>query len=630
LPFLKQQTLSRQVLLVGSVLLLPLLGAILWSARQTRLERQTEVRDESMSVAVTAAASLDEYLRRLDALASVLVRTPAVIAFDRPETERLFTDLLHDQPLLTNVVLATSDGTLQAAGVSAAPLNGQARGSWPGEVVQSGEPRVGEFGVARTGKPSVTFAYPVRRDAKRVVAALGLVVDLTQLQAAFADIPLPPDSVITVVDRSNRILVRSRDASRFVGTTIAPINWSALPGTADRTDVDGVERISGDVNVKRAPWALTVGIPQTIVAQRLLPLWRRNVAIAVMALGSFLLLSLWLARQMSVYLGQLRSAVRRIADGDLSPPSPSDMPNLEFAQLQDGFGAMAANLRHAQGALDRQVAQERKLNETLQSLQRQVVRQERLAAVGLLASGVAHEMNNPLQAIVGAVELLERQSGLSADALEQLHFVKTQTSRAREVVRSLARFSSHQIGPPAALDLNDIVADVLRLRSRELEMSTVAVDVHVTTHRRVYANLTELEQVTSHLLLNAIQAVEAKHFGGGGGRIEIRGFDTDRNVRLEIHDNGVGVELADEPKLFQPFFTTKKVGAGSGLSLSVSYGIIESYGGDIGYFRNPWGGATFYYELPALAQSTDSPASPPRGGYDEPTDDRAPLLRRPL
>jgi two-component system NtrC family sensor kinase len=349
----------------------------------------------------------------------------------------------------------------------------------------------------------------------------------------------------------------------------------------------------------------------------------------VATLGSFLLLSLWLARQTSVHIGQLRAAVRRLAGGDLSPPQSQEMPNLEFAQLQDGFVTMAANLREAQRALDHQVAQERKLNETLQSLQRQIVRQERLAAVGLLAAGVAHEVNNPLQAIVGAVELLERESGLSADVREQMHFVKTQTSRAREVVRSLARFSSQQIGPPSPLDLRDIVADVLRFRSRELETCAAAVDLYLSTNRKVCANLTELEQVTSHLLLNAIQAVEAKHPGLGGGRIEIRGFDHDACVRLEIHDNGVGVELADEPKLFQPFFTTKKVGSGSGLSLSVSYGIIESYGGHIGYFRNPWGGATFYYELPAFDEFSDT-RSPTRAGRNEPADDRAPLLRRPV
>jgi len=586
LSFLKRQPLSRQVIGVAAVLLLPLLAAIAWSALQTWRERQAEVRDEALSVAVSAASSLDEYLRRLDAMASALVRNPVLIKLEQPATDRLFAELLHDQPLLTNIVLATPDGVLEGSGVTA-PMSSQGAGSWPAQVVQSGEPQVGDYRLARTGKPSVTFGYPVRRGSIEIVGALGLVIDLAQLEAAFADIPLPADSVVTVVDQSNRVLLRSRDSTRFVGTILAPVNWSGLPRTADRTDVDGTERISGDANVKRAPWMLTVGIPQTVVAARLLPLWRRNVAIAAATMGSFLLLSLWLARQTSIHIGQLRSDVRRFADGDLSPPPSNEMPNLEFAQLQDGFVTMAANLREAQSALDHQVAQERRLNETLQSLQRQVVRQERLAAVGLLAAGVAHEVNNPLQAIVGAVELVERESGLSSDAREQMHFVKTQTSRAREVVRSLARFSSQQIGPPSPLDLKDIVADVLRFRSRELETCAAAVDLHVSTNRKVYANLTELEQVTSHLLLNAIQAVEAKHLGLGGGRIEIRGFDSDASVRLEIHDNGVGVELSDEPKLFQPFFTTKKVGSGSGLSLSVSYGIIESYGGDIGYFRNP-------------------------------------------
>jgi C4-dicarboxylate-specific signal transduction histidine kinase len=627
LSFLKRQPLSRQVVAVAAVLLLPLVAAIAWSALQTRRERQAEVRDEVLSVGVSAAASLDQDLRRLDGLAAALVRHPAVIGFDRPKTDQLFADLLRSEPLLTNIVLVTSDGTVRGSGlIETSPR--QIEGSWPAQVVQTNEPQVGAFSMSLSGKPIVTFGYPVARDSTSV-GALGLRIDLAQLQAAFAEIPLPADSVVTVIDRSNRILIRSRDTSRFVGTTLPDVDWSGLPRTADRTDVDGTERINGDVSLKRAPWMLTVGIPQTVVPARLLPLWRRNVVIAASALGSFTLLSLWLARQTSIHIGQLRSAVQRFADGDLSPPLSNEMPNLEFAQLQDGFVMMAANLREAQGALDHQVAQQRKLNETLQSLQRQVVRQERLAAVGLLAAGVAHEVNNPLQAIVGAVELLERETGLSAAAREQMHFVKTQTSRAREVVRSLARFTSQQIGSPSPLDLQDIISDVLRFRSRELEMSAATVDVHLSTNRQVYANLTELEQVTSHLLLNAIQAVEAKHLGLGGGRIEIRGFDSHTNVRLEIHDNGVGVELADEPKLFQPFFTTKKVGSGSGLSLSVSYGIIDSYGGDIGYFRNPWGGATFFYELPVFDQSSD-PQSPARVGRNEPADDRPPVLRRPV
>src|SRR6188472_3020418 len=124
---------------------------------------------------------------------------------------------------------------------------------------------------------------------------------------------------------------------------------------------------------------------------------------------------------------------------------------------------MARNLRETRDALDRQVEQERKMNEALHSLERQVVRQERLAAVGVLVSGVAHELNNPLQAILGGSELLERRPGLSADALQEIEFIKAQSSRAREIIRNLSRFSRQQTGPPSPVDLRDVVAEVVQL-----------------------------------------------------------------------------------------------------------------------------------------------------------------------
>jgi C4-dicarboxylate-specific signal transduction histidine kinase len=626
---LRQLPLRRQVAVVAIVLLLPLVLAIVWSARQTRLERQTEVRDEAVSVATTAAAYLDEYLNGLDGLASVLVRHPAVLALDGPACDRLFVALLHDQPLLTNLVLVAPDGSIHG---SARPLQ-DGRVSQPSltQAFRTGKPQVGEFAIgAVSGKPTIPLVYPVLGESSSVIATLGFTIDLTQLQSVFAEIPLPPGSVVTVVDRADRILVRSHNAEKFVGTTVSPMNWDGLPRTAQRIDVDGIERLNGDTAVKRAPWMLTVGIPQTVVAARLSPLWQRNLAIALAAIAGFSLLSLWFAHLMSRHLDHLRSAVRRIADGDLSPPPPSDVPNLELAQLQDAFATMATNLREARNALDRRVEQEHTMNETLQSLQRQVVRRERLAAVGILASGVAHELNNPLQAILGASELLERHEGLTRDALDEIQFVKAQSARARDVIRSLSRFSSQQIGPPSPLDLRDVVKDVLQLRSRDLESSTLTVEVQTTTARRVYANLTEIEQVTLNFVLNAHQAVEAVHGESGKGRIEIRLFDVGKNVRLEVHDNGPGVGLEDEPKLFQPFFTTRPVGSGTGLGLSVSYGIIDSYGGEIGYFRNPWGGATFFYELPALDPSTDVGSPRAQSSDADPTHDRPAVLRRPV
>jgi C4-dicarboxylate-specific signal transduction histidine kinase len=279
-----------------------------------------------------------------------------------------------------------------------------------------------------------------------------------------------------------------------------------------------------------------------------------------------------------------------------------------LAQLQDAFITMAANLRETRDALDRQVEQERKMRETLQSLQRQVVRQERLAAVGLLVSGVAHELNNPLQAILGTAELLERHRHLSPEALDEVAFVKTQSGRAREIIRNLSRFVSPQSGPPALVDLRTVVAEVIQLRRHDLEKSSIAIDVETSTSTKVHANLTELEQVTLNFVINAQQAIESA--GRERGRILIRLSEVGRKVRLDVQDDGPGVSPENEPKLFQPFFTTKPVGKGTGLGLSVSYGIIDSLGGVIGCCGNEWGGATFFFELPA-APVPDVPAGNP-------------------
>ena len=209
-----------------------------------------------------------------------------------------------------------------------------------------------------------------------------------------------------------------------------------------------MNRITAVGVVERGPWLLSVAIPSGMVEQTLLPLWRRNVAI--IGIAALALLAIGVSDRVAgdaspeppALGGRTNRRRRPVASSRISSP------NRGFAELQDAFIQMARNLREARDALDRQVEQERKMNETLHSLQRQVVRQERLAAVGVLVSGVAHELNNPLQAILGTAELLERQPGLSSEALDEMSFVKTQSGRAREIIRNLSRFSSQHTGAP--------------------------------------------------------------------------------------------------------------------------------------------------------------------------------------
>jgi C4-dicarboxylate-specific signal transduction histidine kinase len=611
LRVLNAQPIRRQVVVATTLLLVPLIGAVIWSADRTIREREIEVQDQAKSIAVTSVAYLNQYLAGLDSLASALSRHPDVRALRESECTRLFGAVLAEQPLILNLILSTTDGTIRA---SALPIPPERRGTvdmpYVAQVAATGRPFVSELSRGRvTGKPTVVLGYPVRRDSDAVVGALGLGVNLERLQTVFAGIPLPEGSVVTLTDRGGRVLARSREPERFIGTRISatPTEPKDAPATVTSSGMDGVVRIFGNAVVERGPWLLSVGIPRSVVTTQVTPLWRRNLEILGVGIFGTFGLVLWLAHQLAKQLERLRSAVRRIAEGDLSPPARVRMPNLELAQLQDAFITMANNLRDTRDALDRQIEQERKMSETLQSLQRQVVRQERLTAVGLLVSGVAHELNNPLQAILGTLELLERHPGVTPDVLDELAFVKTQSGRAREIIRNLSRFSSQQTGAPTLVDLRDVIAEIVQLRRRNLDSASITLDVEATSTRHVYANFTEIEQVILNFVINAQQSLESSE--RGKGRIVIRVYDVGKRVRLEVLDDGPGISPQDEPKLFQPFFTTKPVGKGTGLGLSVSYGIIDSYGGSIGYRRNEWGGAMFFFELPAASPDTLPPQS---------------------
>jgi C4-dicarboxylate-specific signal transduction histidine kinase len=630
LRILKNQPARRQVIAATFALVVFFAVSALWSASRTWNERNREVEEQAGTIAATVSAYLKEYLNGLDSLASALSRHPAVIGLDAAQCTPLFADLLRSQPLLLNILVTDPDGVMRASALPIPPGVTADGRPYIEQVRTTGRPVVSELTTgAISGKPTIALAYPVRTPRGAIGGILVLALNLAQFQTLFATVPLPEGSVVTLTDGKSRVLARSRDGQQYIGTVIAgqTLPLREVPRTRILTGIDGESRFYGTAIVDRGPWLLSVGIPTSIAITRLTPLFRRNVFIITTALLSTFLMALLMSTGMSRGLARIRDSVQRIADGDLSPPVKMPVPNLELGQLQDAFITMAENLRRAHDALDHQVEEERKMREALQSLQRQVVRQERLAAVGVLVSGVAHELNNPLQAILGTAELLERRPELSAEVLEEIAFLKTQSGRAREIIRNLSRFSSQQSGPPSLVDLRDVIAEVVQLRTRDLDAVNIALDVETSTMRRVYANFTELEQVTLNFVINAQQSIEAS--GRQQGRILIRFFDAGKKVRLEVQDDGPGVSTEDEPKLFQPFFTTKPVGKGTGLGLSVSYGIIDSYGGTIGYRGNEQGGATFFFELPvADPAATLRPRATADGSSD--SNDGPPLLHRRL
>ena len=586
--------LRRQLFLAILALLIPLFAAVTWSGWLSLQERSNELADQAQTMARTIAAFVDRDLGELDALGRRFLQVPSVQALDAQATAALFSRARAGRPALLRLELASVGGQ-EIASDGAGELEPNSV-EWAASALAAKDRALVPV-VSGRRLQYIILGYPIRNDSQRTIGTLGMFVDLQSLQDAFDAVPLAAGSVVTVSSMDGRILATSRDADRFVGS-IAPGSPRRDPIAPHRAvGIDGVERVYAESEAKVGPWIISVELPMSVAFARASSLWSRSIVILFGAVASWLLIALILSKRLVKAVGYLDATAQRIASGDFSAIQPRKMFALEFAELQTAFEAMLQRFNATREQLDAQMAEERRMREELESLQGQVIRQERLAAVGQLVSGVAHEINNPLQSISGFAELLRLQRNLPESTKNDLSIILRESARANAIIRNLALFARQQPGPAALLRLSAVIAAVAELRQRRLESEQIELQIEDHSIQAVLAVLTELQQVVLNFVVNAEQAILAS--GRIPARVTIRTYDRDSRVVLEVEDTGPGVKPEDEPHLFEPFFTTKPVGQGTGLGLSISYGIIESMGGKVGYRPAPASGAIFYFELAA-------------------------------
>ena len=596
-------SLQRQLALAIGLLLVPVVAAAIWSGMSTLGERATELGDQTRLVAYTTAAYINRDLTYLDGTAANLASNPEVRTLNPSLAESLLRRIIGGHPTIACIDLVRPSGEVVAHAMSATDGDEMKVGTteWWGRVFHSGKRVVSPLYVGPSGVHYVILGYPVRDETQQIVGALGVFIDLKTLQDSVIAIPVPDGSVVNVVDQDGRLLARSLQGERYTGqllpSDLRPVNYDREP--TERMGIDGIRRIYSEATIDNSPWVVSVGMPMSLARNRAASLWARSFAILAFGLAGWLIVAFGLSRRLANSLGHLETAAQRIGAGDFTPVERRPMPTREFAELQDAFDLMLRRFNDTRSALDGQMAEERHMREELQSLQRQVIRQERLAAVGQLVSGVAHEINNPLQAILGFAELLQMQADVPESVKGDLRLIQKESARACSIIRNLAMFARQQPGEAAPVRLVDVISSVAELRQRRLESEQIELRIEDRSTLYVSAVITELQQVLLNFVVNAEQAIVAS--GRLPGRITIRACDIDGRVLLEVEDTGPGIPPDNEAKLFQPFFTTKPVGQGTGLGLSISYGIIDSLGGRIGYRNASAGGAIFYFELPAAS-----------------------------
>lgn len=270
--------------------------------------------------------------------------------------------------------------------------------------------------------------------------------------------------------------------------------------------------------------------------------------------------------------------------------------------------------RELMAALGRQIAtsvenarlyeQTCKALDDLQQAQEQLLQSEKMSAVGQLISGVAHELNNPLTAILGYAQLMESEP-LNERTADFVQKIFRQAQRTHRIVQNLLSFSRQRKPRKEQVDLARVLEDTLGLREYDLKLNRIAVLRRFESGLPpVVADQHQLEQVFLNIINNAVDAIlEA----AGSGTIRAAVFADEDAVCVEFHDSGPG--LKDTKRIFDPFYTTKQVGKGTGLGLSICYGIVKEHGGEITAFNHTEGGAVFQVRLPAASARRPAPGS---------------------
>lgn len=299
----------------------------------------------------------------------------------------------------------------------------------------------------------------------------------------------------------------------------------------------------------------------------------------------------WLVRRATRPLRELSESAEAVGRGDFSR-RVARYSNDECGELADAFNRMTASLQTSRAELERAMQQ-------VKTTQEQLIQSEKLSAVGQFVAGVAHELNNPLTAVVGFSELLQ---SMSTDEKVRGHLdrIGKSAQRCHKIVHSLLSFARQHTPERKLVELHTVIEEVLDIMAYELRTSGVTIVREFAPGLpQIMADPHQLQQVFVNILNNARQAIEPVQ---REGRIVIRTLQRDGKVVVEFQDNGPGIRADHLARIFDPFFTTKPVGKGTGLGLSLCYGLIQEHGGRITARSELGQGATFAIELPRATE----------------------------
>ncbi len=601
---LSRLSVQTKVLLVVLAFLVLLPAATVWIVNDSLT---TQMQEESRQTLETAEAVFvklldaraDNFLSRYRSFAGEARFKVTAAIKDQKTMVRLLHDVIANSPGEHEVFLFSSreDGLIAGEHRDDSPALAafSQAAQMITEAAHGGEAATGSLGI--DGKIYNVVAVPVTNDEGMLLGVLTVGVRLGA--EAFRQLRLPRTEVLLLID--GQIAATSFDTPEHGESVLRQaMATEAERARTGRGRVFAVEAggdhflgLAGAYGVRRRQ----TGFRYVLLSSyepRLRALSATRLTLLGLSAGGILISGLvvsWFVRRVTKPLRELRDNAEAVGRGDFSRRIKR-FSNDEVGDVAQEFNRMTTNLQTSRAELERAM-------QTVKTTQEQLIQREKLSAVGQFVAGVAHELNNPLTAVVGFSELLQTMPP-GAATHGYLDRIAKSALRCHKIVQSLLSFARQQTPARKLVQLHAVVDDVLDIMAYDLRTSGITVEREFAADLPlITADIHQLQQVFVNILSNARQAMEPAQ---REGRVTIRTRVIEKTVSVEFVDNGPGIRPEHLARIFDPFFTTKPVGKGTGLGLSLCYGIIQEHGGKITARSEPGRGAAFQIDLPAAPE----------------------------
>lgn len=611
-------SLAQKLILYALVVALLPLAAIGFSlVRVGESALRERIQEHQLTASVAVAAKVSQAVEALAQHVSTMVERFDVAALSAQEREGLLRLLYRQSNDITATQLVDGQGRVLAPPVHRRPQEeslSQHLPMTPADVARFTRniPAVGA--TAAVGTVLMSPAYFPPSGAARVAMAIpcgtssaqpGAPLAVAALEVALRDevlrlegVDTGPQSTIFVVDREGRAIVHPRRAVgedlRHHGAVGAFLSSGGRG--AVRYQFNGTTRAAAFAPVGQLGWGVVVEQPERVAFASALQMRRQVLGWMVGTTLTVLLTGLWFASRLRRTFATLVGGARAFGEGKLQQRIELTARD-ETGELAHTMNTMAAQLHRSLLELEEwsrtleQRVEER--TEELKQAQAQLLTQSKLAAIGQLGAGVAHEVNNPLAGILGYTQILLRKCPEGDPARPMLLKIEEAAKRCKAITVNLLRFSERGLAGRMPTQLNHVAAEVLETFRTPLEETGIEVvqelDPELPT---IVANSGQVALVLINLLSNAKNAMPE------GGRLRVKTRHHPGGAELHVQDTGHGIAPEHLARIFEPFFTTKTVWTGVGLGLSVAYRIVTDHGGQLEVESAPGGGTTMKVVLP--------------------------------